>query len=143
MLGDGREELLDLLAKEFPSATLSEGGHVYAHVVERVSHLIEHPAGRFELPLDISGGDFEKAALAAVRSTSVLKKPTLLEITQMIWAPPSAAVYVADLCAKDTFAVAVPWHRVEGIEGLETGYRWGAERLHKLRRMETMVLPPS
>src|SRR5690242_15929348 len=79
LLGDSREELLDLLAEEFPSATLSEGGQDYEHVVERVSHLIKHPAGKFELRLDISGGDFEQVALAAVRSISVHKKPTLLE----------------------------------------------------------------
>jgi O6-methylguanine-DNA--protein-cysteine methyltransferase len=66
----------------------------------------------FELPLDISGGDFEKMTLTAVRSIPVRKRATLHEITQMIGASQESTRYVAKLCAVDVFAMTVPWHRM-------------------------------
>jgi AraC family transcriptional regulator of adaptative response/methylated-DNA-[protein]-cysteine methyltransferase len=43
---------------------------------------------------------------------------------------------VARACATNRVAVVVPCHRVVGVSGSLTGYRWGVERKRQLLEAE-------
>jgi AraC family transcriptional regulator of adaptative response/methylated-DNA-[protein]-cysteine methyltransferase len=49
---------------------------------------------------------------------------------------PKATRAVARACALNRVAVLVPCHRVIGVSGSLTGYRWGVERKKKLLEAE-------
>ena len=49
---------------------------------------------------------------------------------------PKATRAVARACATNRVALLVPCHRVVGVDGSLTGYRWGVERKKKLLQAE-------
>ena len=50
---------------------------------------------------------------------------------------PKSTRAVARACATNRVALVVPCHRVVGVSGSLTGYRWGTERKKKLLSMES------
>jgi len=49
---------------------------------------------------------------------------------------PKATRAVARACAINRVALVVPCHRVVGVSGALTGYRWGVERKRQLLEAE-------
>ena len=50
---------------------------------------------------------------------------------------PKSTRAVARACAMNRVAVVVPCHRVVGVSGALSGYRWGVERKRKLLEAES------
>jgi len=55
---------------------------------------------------------------------------------------PKATRAVARACAVNRVAVVVPCHRVVGVSGSLTGYRWGVERKRELLAAERLGARP-
>jgi AraC family transcriptional regulator of adaptative response/methylated-DNA-[protein]-cysteine methyltransferase len=55
---------------------------------------------------------------------------------------PNSTRAVARACASNRIALLVPCHRVVGVSGALTGYRWGIERKRRLLETER-ALPPT
>jgi AraC family transcriptional regulator of adaptative response/methylated-DNA-[protein]-cysteine methyltransferase len=140
LLGDSKDALVEELGREFPYARCVSGGSEYDSVIIKVGHLIEHPAAKLELPLDTGGGDFEQLTRAAIRATCAGKTVSHAEIARMIGASPESARSVAEVCAKNIIAVAIPCHRVEGADGSGSRYRWGESRRRVLLEREKTYL---
>jgi AraC family transcriptional regulator of adaptative response/methylated-DNA-[protein]-cysteine methyltransferase len=49
---------------------------------------------------------------------------------------PTGARAVAQACAANALAVAIPCHRVVSMDGSLSGYRWGVERKAQLIEKE-------
>ena len=110
----------------------SKGGDAeFERMVAEVVGLVEAPAQRLDLPLDIRGTAFQQRVWAALSAIPPGKTATYKEIARAI-GQPSAVRAVAQACAKNPLAVAIPCHRVVRTDGDLSGYRWGVERKREL-----------
>jgi AraC family transcriptional regulator of adaptative response/methylated-DNA-[protein]-cysteine methyltransferase len=131
MLGDDPERLLRELQDRFPRAELKGGDPAFERTVAQVVGLVEAPGQRLDLPLDIRGTAFQQRVWAALRAIPSGETATYQEIARAI-GQPTAVRAVAQACAANPLAVAIPCHRVVRADGDLSGYRWGVERKREL-----------
>jgi AraC family transcriptional regulator of adaptative response/methylated-DNA-[protein]-cysteine methyltransferase len=115
----------------FPKAALEAAGPDFASLVETVVAFIEQPARGIELPLDIQGTAFQQRVWMALREIPAGRKDCYGQIAERI-GQPTAVRAVAQACAANNLAVAIPCHRLVRKDGQLGGYRWGTERKRKL-----------
>lgn len=135
LLGDDPDELLLQLQQRFAAADLVGGDKDYEERMAQVVALIESPCRGAELPLDIRGTAFQQRVWQALRAIPAGETASYSEIAQRI-GQPSAARAVANACANNRLAVAIPCHRVVRSDGGLSGYRWGVERKRSLLERE-------
>jgi AraC family transcriptional regulator, regulatory protein of adaptative response / methylated-DNA-[protein]-cysteine methyltransferase len=131
MLGDDPDVLVRELQDRFPRAELVGGDPEFERMVARVVGLIEAPGQRTDLPLDIRGTAFQQRVWQALRAIPPGKTATYAEIARAVGRP-KAVRAVAQACAANPLAIAIPCHRVVRTDGDLSGYRWGVERKRKL-----------
>src|SRR5262249_59524276 len=83
------------------------------------------------LPLDVRGTAFQQRVWHALREIPVGATVCYAEIARRIGSP-KAARAVAEACAANKLAVAIPCHRVVRNDGALSGYAWGVERKRAL-----------
>lgn len=135
MLGDDPDELLLQLQQRFAAAELIGGDERYEKRMAQVVALIESPCSELELPLDIRGTAFRQRVWQALRAIPVGETASYSDIARRI-GQPSAARAVANACANNRLAVAIPCHRVVRSDGALSGYRWGVDRKRTLLERE-------
>jgi AraC family transcriptional regulator of adaptative response/methylated-DNA-[protein]-cysteine methyltransferase len=135
LLGDDPEALVRDLQDRFPSATLLGGDRAFEQIVARVVGFVEAPALGLDLPLDVRGTAFQERVWQALREIPPGSTATYSQIAASIGAP-SAGRAVAQACAANPLAVAIPCHRVVRRDGSISGYRWGVERKRALLKRE-------
>ena len=134
-LGDDPDALLRELQDRFPRAELIGGDAGFERLVAQVVGLIEQPGIGIDLPLDVRGTAFQQRVWDALRKIPAGETASYTQIAQRIGAPKSARA-VAQACASNTLAVAIPCHRVVRSDGALSGYRWGVERKRELLARE-------
>src|SRR6516225_2629428 len=134
--GDDPDVLVRALQDRFPKAQLVGGDHTFEQLVAKVVGFIEAPAQGLDLPLDIRGTAFQKRVWNAIRDIPPGATASYAELARRIGRP-SASRAVAQACASNTIAVAIPCHRVVRRDGGLSGYRWGVERKEALLTRET------
>ena len=134
--GDDPDALVHALQDRFPKAQLVGGDHTFEQLVAKVVGFIEAPAQGLDLPLDIRGTAFQKRVWNAIRDIPAGATASYAELARRIGRP-SASRAVAQVCASNTLAVAIPCHRVVRRDGGLSGYRWGVERKEALLTRET------
>jgi AraC family transcriptional regulator of adaptative response/methylated-DNA-[protein]-cysteine methyltransferase len=135
LLGDDAELLVRDLQDRFPSAQLIGGDAEFELWMAKVVGLIEAPTGNFELPLDIRGTAFQQRVWQALRAIPIGSTASYAKIALSLGLP-KAARAVAQACAANNIAVAIPCHRVVRTDGALSGYRWGVERKRVLLERE-------
>jgi AraC family transcriptional regulator of adaptative response/methylated-DNA-[protein]-cysteine methyltransferase len=135
LMGDDPEELAHDLERHFPRACLIGADAKFEHLVARVVGLLEKPQGSAKLPLDIRGTAFQQRVWQALRAIPAGKTTTYSAVAAAIGAP-TAVRAVAQACAANVLAVAVPCHRVVRADGNLAGYRWGVKRKRTLLARE-------
>ena len=135
LLGDDAHELQRDLRRRFPGAQLFGGTRGLEELTQHVLDLIEAPAKAFEQPLDIRGSGFQRRVWHALRQIPAGATASYSDIATRIRAP-NAARAVAQACAANPLAIAVPCHRVVRSDGALSGYRWGMARKQALLSRE-------
>ena len=135
LLGDDADALARDLQDRFPNARLIGGDADFERTVAQVVGLVEQPALGLALPLDVRGTAFQQRVWQALQQIPVGRTASYAEIAQRIGAP-QAVRAVAQACAANALAVAIPCHRVVRQDGQLSGYRWGVERKRALLARE-------
>jgi AraC family transcriptional regulator of adaptative response/methylated-DNA-[protein]-cysteine methyltransferase len=131
LLGDDPDALARDLQDRFPKARLIGGDQGFERVVARVVGFVEAPSLGLELPLDVRGTAFQRRVWQALRGIPAGSTATYTQIAERIGAP-RAVRAVAQACASNALAVAIPCHRVIRNDGALSGYRWGVTRKRTL-----------
>jgi len=135
LLGDDPEELAHDLERRFPRARIIGADVKFERLVAQVIGLLEKPQASAKLPLDIRGTAFQQRVWQALRAIPAGKTTTYAEVARAIGTP-RAVRAVAQACAANALAVAIPCHRVVRTDGNLAGYRWGVERKRALLARE-------
>jgi AraC family transcriptional regulator of adaptative response/methylated-DNA-[protein]-cysteine methyltransferase len=133
--GDDPDALVRDLQDRFPKALLVGGDEGFERLVAAVVGLVEAPAQGLFLPLDVRGTAFQQRVWQALRAIPSGTTASYAEIAGRIGRP-KAVRAVAQACAANPIAVAIPCHRVVRTDGALSGYRWGAERKRALLERE-------
>ncbi|MGH8762423.1 MAG: bifunctional DNA-binding transcriptional regulator/O6-methylguanine-DNA methyltransferase Ada [Nitrosospira sp.] len=134
-LDDDPDKLIRNLQDKFPHANLIGGDDDFEQRVARVVGFIEAPGIGLDLPLDIRGTMFQQRVWQALREIPVGQTASYTDIAKRIGSP-TAVRAVAQACAANPLAVAIPCHRVVRHDGALSGYRWGVERKRSLLEKE-------
>ena len=140
LLGNDPDGLVHDLEDRFPRAELVAGDPQFDSLVALVVGLVEAPAVGAALPLDIRGTTFQWRVWQALREIPAGTTATYSEIADRVGSP-KAARAVAQACACNPLAVAIPCHRVIRTDGTCGGYRWGVERKRVLLAREGTKWP--
>lgn len=137
-LGDDPEALLRELQDRFPQARLIGGDAEFETLVAQVIGFVEAPGIGLDLPLDIRGTAFQERVWQALRQVPPGQTVSYAEIARRIGSPKSVRA-VAQACAANRIAVAIPCHRVVRHDGAISGYRWGVARKRALLAQEAQA----
>jgi AraC family transcriptional regulator of adaptative response/methylated-DNA-[protein]-cysteine methyltransferase len=137
-LGDDPDTLLHDLQDRFPKAQLVGGDSRFEKLVATVVGFLEAPALGLDLPLDVRGTAFQQRVWQALREIPAGATVSYAQVAGRIGAPGSVRA-VAQACAANTIAVAIPCHRVIRNDGGLSGYRWGVERKRALLECEAQT----
>ena len=135
LLGDDPDVLARDLQDRFPQANLIGGDSDFENLVARVVGLVEAPALGLDLPLDVRGTAFQQRVWQQLRVIPAGETVSYGDIARQIGSPKSVRA-VAQACAANAIAVAIPCHRVVRNDGAPSGYRWGVERKRTLLERE-------
>lgn len=141
-LGDDPEQLARELQDRFPKARLIGDDPAFAERVAQVVGMVEAPALGLALPLDLRGTAFQQRVWQALRALPAGSTASYAEVAARIGAP-KAVRAVAQACAANLLAVAVPCHRVVRTDGALSGYRWGVARKRALLEREEAAPRPA
>jgi AraC family transcriptional regulator of adaptative response/methylated-DNA-[protein]-cysteine methyltransferase len=138
LLGSDRNRLAADLRQHFPQAQPAPEGRL-DDAAARVAALVENPASPADLELDLHGSDFEIKVWQALRAIPVGETFSYSELAERLGVTggeKGPAKAVADACAANRVAVAVPCHRIKRKDGTISGYRWGVHRKRALLARE-------
>jgi len=135
LIGEDPEALVRDLQDRFPKAELVGGDAAFEQRVAQVVGFVEAPRLGLALPLDVRGTAFQQRVWQALLKIPPGSTASYAEIAEQI-GQPRAVRAVAQACASNALAVAIPCHRVVRRDGNLSGYRWGVERKRALLERE-------
>lgn len=135
LLGDNPSVLRHELQEHFKVARLIERDEDLGQLMAKVVQLVESPWLDLDLRLDLRGTAFEQRVWQALREIPPGSTASYTDIAERI-GEPKRAFAVAEACASNILAVAIPCHRVVRKSGALSGYRWGFKRKRALLARE-------
>ena len=135
LLGRDPDALVRQLQDRFIKAELIGGDAAFEKLVAKVIGFVEQPRLGLDLPLDVQGTAFQQRVWRALRNIGVGNTASYGDIAARIGQPKSTRA-VAQACAANMIAVAIPCHRVIRTDGQLSGYRWGVQRKRTLLERE-------
>ena len=138
LLGDDPDRLVRDLQDQFPKAEIIGRDGEFEQLIAQVVGFIEAPSMGLHLPLDVQGTAFQERVWRALREIPPGTTVSYADIAARIGSP-KAVRAVAQACATNHIAVAIPCHRVVRRDGDISGYRWGVDRKRELLRREAQA----
>ena len=138
LMGDDPDSLARDLQDRFPHAALVGADAAFEQWVAQVVGFVEAPGLGLNLPLDVRGTAFQQRVWQALRDIPTGQTASYADIAGRVGAP-KAVRAVAQACAANALAVAIPCHRVVRSDGALSGYRWGVERKRALLAREAQA----
>ena len=123
------------LREEFPFAELSADPVGLAPWVETLLDYLEGRSRRLGVPLDVRGSQFQRRVWGAIRAIPYGETRCYSDLARGLGRP-RAARAVAQACAANPVALAIPCHRVVRRDGEAGGYRYGVTRKRALLERE-------
>jgi AraC family transcriptional regulator of adaptative response/methylated-DNA-[protein]-cysteine methyltransferase len=141
LLGDDDRELEADIAVRFPNATLVANAAANRDDLAKVIRFMDEPSQRLDITLDMRGTPLQRRVWETIRNIPVGKTVSYMQLARLINGayPLVAARVVANACAANPIALAVPCHRVIRSDGSLAGYRWNLQRKRELLNKEAMV----
>jgi AraC family transcriptional regulator, regulatory protein of adaptative response / methylated-DNA-[protein]-cysteine methyltransferase len=133
--GDDTRALIEQFAADFAQAERIEDKAGMEPFVAQVRAYLHGTRERFELPLDIGATAFQRRVWEALRRIPYGQTRSYSDIAESLGTP-RAVRAVANACASNPVALAIPCHRVIGKDGAIAGYRWGVNRKETLLHTE-------
>lgn len=135
-LDSSEDKLQALLFGEFPKASFRRDEGALGKAVRQVLDYLKGRHGlSLELPLDIRATAFQIGVWKELQKIPLGETLTYAEVARRMQRP-RAVRAVANACAANPIALAVPCHRVVRKGGELGGYRWGADRKRSLLKLE-------
>jgi len=126
--GESEALLRQALQNRFPRATYVAADPEFdAWVGNLLAAVARGQAPSAALPLDIRGTAFQHQVWQALREIPIGNTASYAEVASAI-GKPRAVRAVANACASNDLAIAIPCHRVVRKDGNHGGYRWGEDR---------------
>ena len=134
--GDSEKALEEQLVAEYPQAThapMPEGAGSRRSMrgCARSARISKAAQPSLDLPLDVRGTAFQMRVWRYLQTIPYGEVQSYGEVARGI-GQPSAVRAVAQACASNTIALAIPCHRVIRGNGELGGYRWGLARKRTL-----------
>jgi AraC family transcriptional regulator of adaptative response/methylated-DNA-[protein]-cysteine methyltransferase len=133
LLGKEADALVHDLRRRFAGARAMDEDAT--DLLATVARFLEAPGRGLDLPLDPRGTAFQLRVWQALRAIPAGHTASYAEVADRIGTP-AAVRAVAQACAANNIAVAIPCHRVVRSDGTLSGYRWGVERKRALLARE-------
>ena len=128
---DGAVSLIKIAAEKGKSVFTELSDEAFIQISEYLSG----KRRKFDLPLKITGTDFQKKVYSALLNIPYGKTASYGEIAART-GNPKAARAVGGACNKNPLLLVVPCHRVVGASGSLTGFAAGIETKKKLLALE-------
>jgi O-6-methylguanine DNA methyltransferase len=136
--GSTAGELEQDLVKSFPDSRIVLNNRRLRDDLTKVLQFITAPRDPLDLDVDIRGTPFQRRVWGALRTIAFGKPITYAQLARRVSGPKSLRA-VAQACAENPIALAIPCHRVMGNSGSMAGYRWGIERRRALINTEVAI----
>src|ERR1700724_1469105 len=133
--GSTAAEVEQDLALSFPDSRIISNDRRLCDDPTRVLQFIAMLRDPRDLDLDIRGTPFQRRVWDALRTVPFGKPLTYAQLARRVSGPKSLPA-IAQACAENPIALAIPCHRVMGNSGSMAGYRWGIERKQALINKE-------
>lgn len=138
LIGDNDDELEMDLASRFPDAKLVTHEAMIRNDLAKAISFIEKPTKGLHVILDMRGTPFQRRVWEKIRAISAGRTISYMDLARWV-GPLTSPRAVANACAANPIALAVPCHRVVRSNGDLAGYRWGIERKRALIAKEAMI----
>jgi AraC family transcriptional regulator of adaptative response/methylated-DNA-[protein]-cysteine methyltransferase len=126
------------LRAEFPAAELHRDAALAGWVDAALATVDGGDARGPELKLDLRGTAFQLRVWQALRGIPRGETRSYSQLAREMGDAKSTRA-VARACATNRVALVVPCHRVVGVSGSLTGYRWGVDRKRQLLETELLL----
>jgi methylated-DNA-[protein]-cysteine S-methyltransferase/AraC family transcriptional regulator of adaptative response/methylated-DNA-[protein]-cysteine methyltransferase len=133
--GSTAAEVEQDLTASFPEGRIVSTNRRLCDDLTKVLQFIAVPRDPLDLDLDIRGTPFQRRVWDALRTIPFGKPLTYAQLARRVSGPKSLRA-IAQACAENPIALAIPCHRVMGNSGSMAGYRWGTERKQALINRE-------
>ena len=124
------------LAGRFPAAERTLDQTQLSPWLEQVLAQLKQPARAAHLPLDLQGTAYQQRVWQALQKIPAGETRNYGQLAAELDSHPRA---VASACARNPVGLLVPCHRVIGVNGALSGYRWGLQRKSALLRAEGAI----